>query len=38
STVNTVTIVDPGRAKEQMNKYESLFDLLIPDLEDTADL
>ncbi|GKC13308.1 putative ribonuclease H-like domain-containing protein [Tanacetum coccineum] len=42
STVNTVsssfTTVDPGRAKEQRNKYESLFDPLIPDLEDTADL
>ncbi|GKB94157.1 hypothetical protein Tco_0980294, partial [Tanacetum coccineum] len=42
STVNTVsssfTTVDPGRAKEQRNVYESLFDPLIPDLEDTADL
>ncbi|GKC10453.1 hypothetical protein Tco_1007235, partial [Tanacetum coccineum] len=41
-TVNTVsssfTTVDPGRAKEQRNEYESLFDPLIPDLEDTADL
>ncbi|GJV86893.1 hypothetical protein Tco_1530831 [Tanacetum coccineum] len=42
SPVNTVsssfTTVDPGRAKEQRNEYESLFDPLIPDLEDTADL
>ncbi|GJS67687.1 hypothetical protein Tco_0682252 [Tanacetum coccineum] len=42
STVNTVsssfTTVDPGREKEQRNEYESLFDPLIPDLEDTADL
>ncbi|GJR58946.1 reverse transcriptase domain-containing protein [Tanacetum coccineum] len=42
SPVNTVsssfTNVDPGRAKEQRNKYESLFDPLIPDLEDTTDL
>ncbi|GJX15929.1 putative ribonuclease H-like domain-containing protein [Tanacetum coccineum] len=42
STVNTVsspfTIVDPRRAKEQRNEYESLFDPLIPYLEDTADL
>ncbi|GKF86230.1 hypothetical protein Tco_0254057, partial [Tanacetum coccineum] len=41
SPVNTVslafTTVDPGRAKEQRNKYESLFDPLIPDLEDTVD-
>ncbi|GKA45111.1 putative ribonuclease H-like domain-containing protein [Tanacetum coccineum] len=28
----------PRRAKEQRNVYESLFDLLIPDLEDIADL
>ncbi|GJW39782.1 putative ribonuclease H-like domain-containing protein [Tanacetum coccineum] len=32
------TTVDHGRAKEQRNEYESLFDPLIPDLEDTADL
>ncbi|GJQ97522.1 putative ribonuclease H-like domain-containing protein [Tanacetum coccineum] len=42
SPINTVsssfTTVDPGRAKEQRNEYESLFDPLIPDLEDTADL
>ncbi|GKA55069.1 ribonuclease H-like domain-containing protein [Tanacetum coccineum] len=42
SPVNTVsssfTTVDPGRAKEQRSEYESLFDPLIPDLEDTADL
>ncbi|GJY00163.1 putative ribonuclease H-like domain-containing protein [Tanacetum coccineum] len=42
SPVNAVsssfTTVDPGRAKEQRNEYESLFDPLIPDLEDTADL
>ncbi|GJX33059.1 putative ribonuclease H-like domain-containing protein [Tanacetum coccineum] len=42
SPVNTIsssfTIVDPRRAKEQRNEYESLFDPLIPDLEDTADL
>ncbi|GKE65929.1 putative ribonuclease H-like domain-containing protein [Tanacetum coccineum] len=42
STVNTVsssfTTMDPGRAKEQRNVYESLFDPLIPDLEDIADL
>ncbi|GKA47419.1 putative ribonuclease H-like domain-containing protein [Tanacetum coccineum] len=42
SPVNTVsssfTTMDPGRAKEQKNEYESLFDPLIPDLEDTADL
>ncbi|GJZ30426.1 retrovirus-related pol polyprotein from transposon TNT 1-94 [Tanacetum coccineum] len=42
STVNTIsssfTTVDPGREKEQRNEYESLFDPLIPDLEDTADL
>ncbi|GKE62350.1 ribonuclease H-like domain-containing protein [Tanacetum coccineum] len=42
SPVNTVsssfTIVDPKRAKEQRNEYESLFDPLIPDLEDTDDL
>ncbi|GKA50858.1 hypothetical protein Tco_0744054 [Tanacetum coccineum] len=42
STVNTVsssfTTVDPGRAREQRNVYEILFDPLIPDLEDTADL
>ncbi|GJW95778.1 putative ribonuclease H-like domain-containing protein [Tanacetum coccineum] len=43
SLVNTVsssfTNVDPGRAKEQRNEYESVFDPLpIPDLEDTADL
>ncbi|GKB23491.1 putative ribonuclease H-like domain-containing protein, partial [Tanacetum coccineum] len=42
SPVNTVsssfTTVDPGRAKEQRNEYESLFDPLMPDLEDTADL
>ncbi|GKA71876.1 putative ribonuclease H-like domain-containing protein [Tanacetum coccineum] len=42
SPVNTVsssfTTVDPGRAKEQRNEYESLFDPLIPDLEDIADL
>ncbi|GKG29036.1 hypothetical protein Tco_0416401, partial [Tanacetum coccineum] len=41
-TVNSVssyfTTVDPGRAKEQRNVYESLFDPLIPDLEDTTDL
>ncbi|GJZ15003.1 putative ribonuclease H-like domain-containing protein [Tanacetum coccineum] len=41
SPVNTVsssfTTVDPGRAKQQRNEYESLFDPLIPDLEDTAD-
>ncbi|GKB50802.1 putative ribonuclease H-like domain-containing protein [Tanacetum coccineum] len=40
--VNTVsssfTTMDPRRAKEQSNEYESLFDPLIPDLEDTADL
>ncbi|GJS06054.1 ribonuclease H-like domain-containing protein [Tanacetum coccineum] len=40
--VNTVsssfTIVDPGIAKEQRNEYESLFDPLMPDLEDTSDL
>ncbi|GJS34890.1 putative ribonuclease H-like domain-containing protein [Tanacetum coccineum] len=29
---------DPGRVKEQRNVYKSLFDPLIPDLEDTADL
>ncbi|GJW79585.1 ribonuclease H-like domain-containing protein [Tanacetum coccineum] len=37
SPVNTVsssfTTVDPGRAKEQRNEYESLFDHLMPDLE-----
>ncbi|GJT31598.1 putative ribonuclease H-like domain-containing protein [Tanacetum coccineum] len=42
SPVNTVsssfTTVDPRRAKEQRNEYASLFDPLIPDLEDTADL
>ncbi|GJY19663.1 putative ribonuclease H-like domain-containing protein [Tanacetum coccineum] len=42
SPVNTVslsfTIVDPGRAKEQRNEYESLFDPIIHNLEDTADL
>ncbi|GJW62084.1 putative ribonuclease H-like domain-containing protein [Tanacetum coccineum] len=42
SPVNTVsssfTTIDPGRAKEQRNEYESLFDPLILDLEDTADL
>ncbi|GJY02212.1 putative ribonuclease H-like domain-containing protein, partial [Tanacetum coccineum] len=42
SLVNTVsssfTTVDPGRAKEQRNEYESLFDPLIPDLEDIANL
>ncbi|GKD60315.1 putative ribonuclease H-like domain-containing protein, partial [Tanacetum coccineum] len=42
SPINTVsssfTTVDPGRAKEQRNENESLFDPLIPDLEDTADL
>ncbi|GJT42981.1 ribonuclease H-like domain-containing protein [Tanacetum coccineum] len=42
STVNTVsssfTTVDPGREKEQRNKYKSLFDPLMPDLKDTADL
>ncbi|GJR46322.1 ribonuclease H-like domain-containing protein [Tanacetum coccineum] len=42
STVNTVsssfTTVDPGRAREQRNVFEILFDPLIPDLEDTADL
>ncbi|GJR53924.1 putative ribonuclease H-like domain-containing protein [Tanacetum coccineum] len=42
STVNIVsssfTTVDPGRAKEQRNEYESLFDPLIPDLEDIVDL
>ncbi|GKF63910.1 hypothetical protein Tco_0187358, partial [Tanacetum coccineum] len=41
SSVNTVsssfTTVDPERAKEQRNDYESLFDPLMPDLEDTAD-
>ncbi|GJU60560.1 putative ribonuclease H-like domain-containing protein [Tanacetum coccineum] len=40
--INTIsssfTTVDLGRAKEQRNEYESLFDPLIPDLEDTADL
>ncbi|GKC37086.1 putative ribonuclease H-like domain-containing protein, partial [Tanacetum coccineum] len=42
SPVNTVsspfTIVDLGRAKEQRKKYESLFNPLILDLEDTANL
>ncbi|GKG46264.1 hypothetical protein Tco_0501110 [Tanacetum coccineum] len=42
SPINTVssslTTVDPGREKEQKNEYESLFDPLIPNLEDTADL
>ncbi|GJT76292.1 hypothetical protein Tco_1043017, partial [Tanacetum coccineum] len=42
STVNTVsssfTTMDPGRAKEQRNEYESFFDPLILDLEDTSDL
>ncbi|GKD85098.1 hypothetical protein Tco_1356252 [Tanacetum coccineum] len=42
SPVNTVsssfTTMDPGRAKELRNEYESLFDPLMPDLEDTADL
>ncbi|GKB92985.1 putative ribonuclease H-like domain-containing protein [Tanacetum coccineum] len=42
SPVNIVslsfTTVDLGRAKEQRNEYKSLFDPLIPDLEDTADL
>ncbi|GJW35777.1 ribonuclease H-like domain-containing protein [Tanacetum coccineum] len=42
SPVNTVsssfTTVDPGRAKEQRNEYESLFDPLMPDLEDTTNL
>ncbi|GKB10041.1 putative ribonuclease H-like domain-containing protein [Tanacetum coccineum] len=41
SPVNTVsssfTTMDLGKAKEQRNEYESLFDPLIPDLEDTAD-
>ncbi|GKG04553.1 hypothetical protein Tco_0314940, partial [Tanacetum coccineum] len=40
--LNTVsssfTTVDPRRAKQQRNEYESLFDPLMPDLEDTADL
>ncbi|GJU61657.1 putative ribonuclease H-like domain-containing protein [Tanacetum coccineum] len=40
--VNTVsssfTTVDLERAKEQRNEYESLFDPLISDLEDTTDL
>ncbi|GKD06257.1 ribonuclease H-like domain-containing protein [Tanacetum coccineum] len=40
SPVNTVsssfTTVDPRRVKEQRNEYESLFDPLIPDLEDTV--
>ncbi|GJY98289.1 hypothetical protein Tco_0515199, partial [Tanacetum coccineum] len=40
--LNTVsssfTTVDPRRAKEQRNEFESLFDPLIPDLQDTADL
>ncbi|GJW28764.1 ribonuclease H-like domain-containing protein [Tanacetum coccineum] len=42
SPVNTVsssfTTVDPRRAKEQRKEYESLFNPLIPDLEDTANL
>ncbi|GJV37566.1 putative ribonuclease H-like domain-containing protein [Tanacetum coccineum] len=42
SPVNTVsssfTTMDPGRAKEQRNEYESLFDPLLPDLEDIIDL
>ncbi|GJR06581.1 putative ribonuclease H-like domain-containing protein [Tanacetum coccineum] len=42
SPVNTVsssfTTVDPGRAKEQRNEYEILFDPLILDLEDIVDL
>ncbi|GJU38760.1 ribonuclease H-like domain-containing protein, partial [Tanacetum coccineum] len=37
-STNRLNTVNPGRAKEQRNKYESLFDPLIPDLEDTADL
>ncbi|GJS47867.1 putative ribonuclease H-like domain-containing protein [Tanacetum coccineum] len=36
--LSSFTTVDPGRAKEQRNKYESLFDSFIPDLEDTVDL
>ncbi|GKD21936.1 hypothetical protein Tco_1223639 [Tanacetum coccineum] len=35
---SSFTTVDPGRAKEQRNEYESLFDPLMPDLEDTANL
>ncbi|GKA93450.1 hypothetical protein Tco_0815436 [Tanacetum coccineum] len=35
---SSFTTVDPGRAKEQRNEYESLFDSLMHDLEDTADL
>ncbi|GJT18851.1 hypothetical protein Tco_0877557, partial [Tanacetum coccineum] len=42
SPVNIVsssfTTVDPRKAKEQRNVYESLFDPFMPDLEDTADL
>ncbi|GJZ44538.1 ribonuclease H-like domain-containing protein [Tanacetum coccineum] len=41
SPVNNVsssfTTVDPGREKQQRIEYESLFDPLIPDLEDTTD-
>ncbi|GJS13163.1 hypothetical protein Tco_0407635 [Tanacetum coccineum] len=36
--VSSFTTVDPGKAKEQRNVYESLFDPFMPDLEDTADL
>ncbi|GKG37666.1 hypothetical protein Tco_0456889, partial [Tanacetum coccineum] len=33
---SSFTTMDLGRAKEQRNEYESLFDPLIPDLEDTC--
>ncbi|GKB62439.1 putative ribonuclease H-like domain-containing protein [Tanacetum coccineum] len=35
---SSFTIMDPRREKEQRNEYKSLFDPLMPGLEDTADL